>query len=54
MHVVLEGETCGGDKVIKVVDEPRVDPAKLKEFHRQQQEIWDMYATEAAERAAGA
>ena len=46
-------EVCEGNKVIKVVDEAACDPIKLKEFHRQQREIWECDQMDAAERAAG-
>jgi hypothetical protein len=46
-------EICGGNKVIKVVDRDRCDPAKLAQFDREQEEIWAMDAMDAAERAAG-
>lgn len=46
-------EECNGDKVVDVVDEDRLSPEILKEYHGYLQAEWELKAEYEAERRMG-
>lgn len=47
-------DDCEGSGKVKVVDESALDQKILEIYHEHEQEVWDTYQTEMAERRAGA
>jgi len=45
---------CRGRTTVAVLDEDRTDPDLLAKWHKQQEEIWEMYEIERQERMMGA
>ena len=47
-------DKCGGERVVPVLDRAKCAPEQIKAYDKQQEELAESYAIEAAERRAGA
>jgi len=47
-------DECGGKRVVPALDRARCTPEQIKAYDKQQDELAESYAIEAAERAMGA